>query len=95
MWSSAGKGKRFSLTRELGEKPGDERHERDPGRPARRGGLLERGRSKGNPHELPAVGHPVRTPPQVGEKTGAEIRLVVLHAPDIGSNLEKVVLADG
>jgi hypothetical protein len=37
----------------------------------------------------------MRTPPQVGEKTGAEIRLVVLHAPDIGSNLEKVVLANG
>jgi hypothetical protein len=37
----------------------------------------------------------VRTPPQVGEKTGAEIRLVVLHAPDIGSNLERAVLADG
>jgi len=94
MWSSAGKGKRFSLTRELGEKPGDERHERDPGRPAWRG-VLRRGRSKGNPHEFPAVRDPERTPPQVGEKTGAEIRLVVLHAPDIGSNLEKVVLADG
>jgi len=94
MWSSAGKGKRFSLTRELGEKPGDERHERDPGRPAWRG-VLRRGRSKGNPHEFPAVRHPVRTPPQVGEKTGAEIRLVVLHAPDIGSNLERVVLASG
>jgi hypothetical protein len=94
MWSSAGKGERFSLTRELGEKPGDERHEREPGRPAWRG-KLGRGRSKGNPHELSAVSDPVRTPPQVGEKTGAEIRLVVLHAPDIGCNLEGVVLADG
>jgi len=57
--------------------------------------LLERGRNKGNPHEFPAVGYPVRTAPQVGEKTGAEIRLVVLHAPDIGRYLEKVVLAFG
>jgi len=31
----------------------------------------------------------------VGEKTGAEIRLVVLHAPDIGTYPEKLVLGLG
>ena len=94
MESSAGKGERFSNSRARREA----RRRAARARPRSSGaawGLLGRGRSKGNPHELPAVGHPARTPPQVGEKTGAEIRLVVLHAPDIGSNLERVVLADG